>query len=99
MDKWRDQQKMLRKTTEMVGKLRQCGITEVKSQRKDNQWFHRPLAGYIIVQGLRIGYWKGVYMYDWVTLLYSRNWHNIVNQFYFNKKHFLKEKKRIGYWT
>ena len=21
-----------------------------------------------------------MYMYDWVTLLYSRNWHNIVNQ-------------------
>ena len=25
-------------------------------------------------------------MYDWVPLLYSRNWHNIVNQVYFNKK-------------
>ena len=25
-------------------------------------------------------------MYDWVTLLYSRNGHNIVNQLYFNKK-------------
>ena len=25
-------------------------------------------------------------MYDWVTLLYSRNWHNIVNQPYFNQK-------------
>ena len=24
-------------------------------------------------------------MYDWVTLLYSRNWHNTVNQLYFNK--------------
>ena len=25
---------------------------------------------------------KGVvlYVYDWVTLLHSRNWHNIVNQ-------------------
>ena len=23
-------------------------------------------------------------MYNWVTLLYSRNWHNIVNQLYFN---------------
>ena len=22
-------------------------------------------------------------MYDWVTLLYSRNWHDIVNQLYF----------------
>ena len=26
-------------------------------------------------------------MYDWVTLLYGRNWHNIVNQIYFNKKY------------
>ena len=33
----------------------------------------------------------------WVTLLYSRNWHNIVNQLYFNKnerKKKRKEKKR-----
>ena len=30
-------------------------------------------------------------MYDWVTLLYSRNWYNIVNQLYFNKKN---QKKR-----
>ena len=31
---------------------------------------------------------KGMYMYicDWITLLYSRNWHNILNQLYFNKK-------------
>ena len=26
-------------------------------------------------------------MYDWVTLLYNRNWHNIVNQLYLNKKY------------
>ena len=25
-------------------------------------------------------------MYDWVTLLYNRSWHNIVNQLYFNLK-------------
>ena len=25
-------------------------------------------------------------VYDCVTLLYSRNWHNFVNQLYFNKK-------------
>ena len=25
-------------------------------------------------------------MYDWVTLLYSRNWHNIVNQLYLKNK-------------
>ena len=29
-----------------------------------------------------------MYMYDWVTLLYSINWHKIVNQLYFNKKYF-----------
>ena len=23
---------------------------------------------------------KYIYIYDWVTLLHSRNWHNIVNQ-------------------
>ena len=29
---------------------------------------------------------KNVYMYNWVTLLYSRNYHhNIVNQLHFNK--------------
>ena len=28
-------------------------------------------------------------MYDWVALLYSRNWHNTVIQIYFNKKKFL----------
>ena len=27
-------------------------------------------------------------MCDWVTLLYSRNWYNIVNQLYFNLKKF-----------
>jgi len=26
-----------------------------------------------------------MYMSDWVTLLDSRNWHNIVNQLYFDK--------------
>ena len=31
-----------------------------------------------------------VYIYDWVTLLYSRNWHNTVNQLYFDKKIFKK---------
>ena len=34
---------------------------------------------------------RNVYMYDWVTLLYSRNWHNIINQLYFNKKYFFKK--------
>ena len=34
----------------------------------------------------------GIYMYDWVTVLYSRNGHNIVDQLYFNKKcNFKKE--------
>ena len=37
-------------------------------------------------------------MYDWVTLLHSRSWHNIVNQLYFNKKFFkfLNIKKKTG---
>ena len=26
-----------------------------------------------------------VYMYNYITLLYSRNYHNIVNQLYFNR--------------
>ena len=30
-------------------------------------------------------------MNDWVTLLYSRNWHNVVNQLYFNKKIVIKK--------
>ena len=33
-------------------------------------------------------------MYNWVTLLYSRNWYNIVNQLYFNKNK-TKPKKKI----
>ena len=32
-------------------------------------------------------------MYNWVTSLYSRNWHNIVNKPYFNKKIISKKKK------
>ena len=27
-----------------------------------------------------------MYVYDCIALLYSRNWHNIVNQLHFNKK-------------
>ena len=30
-------------------------------------------------------------MYDWVTPLYSRNWHNIVNQVYSNFKNVKKK--------
>ena len=33
-------------------------------------------------------------MYDWVTLLYRRNYHNPVNQLYFNKT----LKKNIFLW-
>ena len=32
-------------------------------------------------------------MYDEVTLLYSRDWHDITNQRYFNKKLKLKKKE------
>ena len=37
-----------------------------------------------------------MYMYDWVTLLFSRNWHNIVNQLYFNNK-YNKIKHKFNY--
>ena len=33
---------------------------------------------------------KNIYMYNWITLLYSRNYHNIVSQLYFKKMNFLK---------
>ena len=39
-----------------------------------------------------------VYIYmDWVFMLYSRNWHNTVNQLYFNKKILVQKKlmKRV----
>lgn len=32
--------------------------------------------------------------YDWVTLLYSRNWYNTINQLYFNLKDLNKEFKK-----
>ena len=35
-----------------------------------------------------------VYIYDWVTLLHSRNCQNIVNQLYFNKNFLIKKKKQ-----
>ena len=31
-----------------------------------------------------------IYVYNWITLLYSRNYHNIVNQLYLNKIKFFK---------
>ena len=33
---------------------------------------------------------KWIYVYNWVTLLYSRNEYNIVNKLYFNKNKFKK---------
>ena len=36
-----------------------------------------------------------VYMYNWITLLYSRNYYNIVNEPYFNKT--LKNRKKKEY--
>jgi len=34
---------------------------------------------------------------DWVTLLYSRNWHNIVNQLYLKKNHL--ENGHLSFWV
>ena len=31
-------------------------------------------------------------MYDWITMLYSRNWHNTVNQVYCNKNNFFPKR-------
>ena len=43
-----------------------------------------------------------VCVYDWITLLYSKNWHNIVNQLYFNKNETeyekIKTKKKCPVW-
>lgn len=38
---------------------------------------------------------KGIWMYDWVALLFSRNGHNIVNRLYSNeiKKKLLRRNK------
>ena len=38
----------------------------------------------IVEDNMRKGVCVFVYIYDWVTSLYSRNWHNIVNQIDFN---------------
>ena len=42
-----------------------------------------------------------VYMYNWIILLNSRNFHNIVNQLYFNKtlKKWKKKKICVGKLT
>ena len=37
--------------------------------------------------------WICVYMYNWFTLLYTWNWHNIVNQLYSNKN--FKKRKQL----
>ena len=38
-------------------------------------------------------------MYGWVTWFYSRNWHNIVNQLYFNKKKKPDSQKSMLFFT
>ena len=49
---------------------------------------------------IRRGMYIYIRMYDWVSLLYSRNWHNIVTQLYFyNEKKERKEmQKRARKW-
>ena len=37
-----------------------------------------------------------VYIYNWVTMLYSRNWHNTVNYLHSNKKRYIIPHK-VGY--
>ena len=37
-----------------------------------------------------------MYIYEWITLLYGRNWHNIVNQLYFSKKSNCGQPQKAG---
>ena len=41
-----------------------------------------------------------IYMHDWIIMLFSRKWHNVVNQLYFNKKNnwLLKKCMRSSKW-
>ena len=60
------------------------------------------LLGWIIMEDnkrKRRGVCVCVWMTDWVTMLYSRNWLNTVNQLYPNKNKFKKFKKWIRSWT
>ena len=44
--------------------------------------------------------WQKEYIYDWVTMLYTRNWHNTENQLYSNKNQINKPIKgqRLSEW-
>ena len=39
--------------------------------------------------------WLCVYMYNWISLRYSKNYRNIVNQLYFNKTFTNKKTKNL----
>ena len=43
--------------------------------------------------------WLCVYMYNWITLLYSRNYHNLVNQIYINQTLKSEKKNRSAMWS
>ena len=32
-----------------------------------------------------------LYIFNWITFLYNRNWHNIINQLYLSKKKILNK--------
>ena len=55
-------------------------------------------GNYIQYPGINHNGKECIYMYNWITLLYSRNLHNIVNQLYFNKINFLKKGDIRGKW-
>ena len=42
---------------------------------------------------------KNIFMHNWITLLYSRNKHSIVNQRYFNKIQFKKWKPKLSEYS
>ena len=61
--------------------------------RMNKQWGPGTISNFfwqnMIRDNLRKNIYIYIYTYDWVTLPYSRYWHNIVNQLYL--KIFLKE--------
>ena len=75
-----------------VNEIAQVAYME-QSEKRASDWILRilSLTGWVKKQNLRKN--GCVYMHNWITWLYSRNYLNIVNQLYFNKT-FKNEKKK-----
>ena len=65
----------------------------------DQSATHRSKPKYFVITYMEKNLKKNgcVYMHTWITLLYSRHYHNIINQLYFNKtlKNKATENKRM----